>query len=145
MQSSYASIIILKTFAPDSDTEASSVSVPGSVELTGSEKIYAEGYKQSTPEKRHMLLVEDMPQSSLVLLVTAISNEVSAFTLAVNVVIPAARYMLAWWMHDRLAFGARRWLLLEAAKSFEEGFEDRGVSPSHLLVKRRFSVFNLGV
>eukprot|EP00928_Gymnodinium_smaydae_P100743 TRINITY_DN9956_c0_g1_i1.p1 TRINITY_DN9956_c0_g1~~TRINITY_DN9956_c0_g1_i1.p1 ORF type:complete len:476 (-),score=40.73 TRINITY_DN9956_c0_g1_i1:82-1509(-) len=73
-------------------------------------------FKQTTPEKRKALMMEDGPQGALAVLYSA-TQGFHAVVLLLNVIVPLVRYVAAWllypWLRNTSAVGS--WLVEEGA------------------------------
>ena len=118
LQKSYLPVLfLLKRKPAPSDRTAAQGSVQDTV-LDGVwhkvwRKLPVQLYKQSTPSRQWAMILEDTPQGVLALLVS-LADGFQTFTVVVNIGVPALRIMLAWWLHDRIAWQVADWLLQEA-------------------------------
>ena len=76
-------------------------------------KLLAVAFKQSTPARQWAMIVEDLPQAVLACIIS-LAHHTRVFTVAVNILIPSIRILLAWRFHPEIAWQVKDWLLQEA-------------------------------
>ena len=84
------------------------------------QKILQLCYKQSTPTRWWAMLLEDAPQG-IIASVISVADGLKPFTLAVNLVLPSVRLLLAWLFHDNVAWEVQDWLRDEALDDHAAG------------------------
>eukprot|EP00928_Gymnodinium_smaydae_P068866 TRINITY_DN5215_c0_g5_i1.p1 TRINITY_DN5215_c0_g5~~TRINITY_DN5215_c0_g5_i1.p1 ORF type:complete len:746 (+),score=128.48 TRINITY_DN5215_c0_g5_i1:240-2240(+) len=86
-------------------------------------------FRQTTPEKRKALMLEDGPQGALAVLYSA-TQGFSTLVLVLNVAIPLLRYFVIWSLYPvlRETLEVQSWLLQEADVAEENGLDMKASS-----------------
>ena len=78
-------------------------------------------YKQTSPGKCTMIMVEDLPQVMVAVVYSAAADSVSVLVLVVNIALPLARLGFAPWARRRLRPHAVAWLAKSLRLAWQQG------------------------